>query len=75
MFYPHQQQHPIAAYLLPRDLQPGERVFLTDLIEDLLGWWSNQEHKIRIDSAYAVWNGTDFLIEWDEEQDAVGVVG
>lgn len=74
-FYPYAIEHRVAAYLLPDGLMNGERVFLMDLIEDLVGTFGNQNHTMRLDSAYAVWNGTDFKIEWKEERDADRWIG
>lgn len=36
-YYPYQFKLPFAAYLVPKDIQIGERVILTDLIEDFVG--------------------------------------
>lgn len=36
-YYPYTQLNPFAAYLIPPDLEIGERVFLSDVIEDLVG--------------------------------------
>ena len=33
-YYPHNFASPFAAYLIPKDIQIGERVFIEDLIED-----------------------------------------
>lgn len=44
----------LEAYLLPRDLQIGENVFLDDVIRD--------KQQPVIDSAYAIWNGKEFQI-------------
>lgn len=74
-FYPHPVEHHIAAYLLPSDLRAGEQVFLTDLIEDLVGIFGNQGDKYRLDCAYAFWNGKCFEIEWDEDRDAAHWIG
>ena len=35
-YYPHSFPSPFAAYLIPPDLAPGERVYVEDLIEDSL---------------------------------------
>src|SRR4051794_20008461 len=36
-YYPHNFNSPFAAYLLPKDIKIGERVFIEDLIEDFIG--------------------------------------
>ena len=73
--YPYHFEHSFAAYLLPSDLHVGERVFLIDLIEDLVSVWGNQGHTYRLDSAYAIWNGKDFKIQWNERTDAEVWIG
>lgn len=61
---------PLAAYLLPPDLCPGERVFLEDLIEDRVGAAWNQGHTYRASSGWAVWNGTDLELEQAEDDNS-----
>ena len=74
--YPHSAQHQIAAYLLPKDIKVEEKVFLLDLIEDLVGSYiAGPGPTRRLEAAYAVWNGTDFEIQWDEARDARGYLG
>jgi hypothetical protein len=36
-YYPHSFKSPFAAYLIPKDIKIGERVFIEDLIEDFIG--------------------------------------
>lgn len=64
---------PLAAYLLPPDLHPGERVFLEDLIEDRVGAAWNQGDTYRALSGWAIWNGTDLELEQAEDDDS-GVI-
>ena len=45
---------PFAAYLIPRDLKAGERVFVEDLIEDFVGGEWNQGDVLRLDSCEAI---------------------
>ena len=63
-FYPYQFPLPYAAYLIPHDLQKGERVILEDLIEDIVGA-SYAGCKYRQDSAEAIWNGEKFIVDMD----------
>lgn len=68
-YYPPLFKNAFAAYLIPADLKPGERVWLDDLIEDLLGSISGQGlGRIRLKSAYARWTGRAFEIEYDKEK-------
>ncbi len=53
-----------AAYLLPKDLEVGERVVIEDLIEDIVGA-SHSWGTYRLDSAEAVWNGKRFIVDCD----------
>lgn len=65
-YYPHNFPSPFAAYLIPKDIQIGERVFLEDLIEDYIeGFW-NQGNVFRLKNSEAIWNGKDLDIQIDK---------
>lgn len=67
-YYPPLFENAFAAYLVPPDISLGERVWLDDLIEDLLGEVSGQGlGSYRLNQAYARWNGKDFDIEYSED--------
>lgn len=66
-YYPYSFTSPFAAYLIPQDIQVGERVFLEDLIEDYVGSTWNQGDKYRLESCDAIWNGSDLEIQYDPE--------
>ena len=67
-YYPHNFPSPYAAYLIPRDIRVGDRVFLEDLIEDHIGASWNQGDTYRLESCEAVWNGSDFDVQYDSSQ-------
>ncbi len=72
-YYPPVFKEGFAAYLIPADLEIGERVWLEDLIEDFLGCVSGQGlGETRLQNAYARWNGSAFDIEYDTQN--VGVI-
>jgi hypothetical protein len=71
-YNPYQSPFPFAAYLIPSNLKKGSRVFIPDLIEDLVGRGWNQGDAYRKTSAYAIWNGADLEIEESEPQEVVG---
>jgi hypothetical protein len=54
---------PYAAYLVPKDLQRGQRVYLEDLIEDVPYEVWNQGDSERVVSLTAMWNGDEFEVE------------
>jgi len=64
--YPYKFDSHIAAYLIPHDIEKGEKVILEDLVEDYYGgsFWS---HNIRVESLQAIWTGDDFSILYDSE--------
>ncbi len=64
-YYPHYFSSPFAAYLVPSDIQTGERVYLDDLIEDIVGGSWNQGDTYRLSSSEAVWDGKQLLIDYD----------
>lgn len=74
-YYPHHFARPFAAYLLPPDLQIGERVWLDDVIEDIVAVWGNQGYNPRLKWAEASWTGTKFEIHFDPEKDAPRLIG
>jgi len=73
-YYPNPFASPFAAYLIPGDLVVGERIFLEDIIEDLVGMVWNQGSVYRLESAEAIWNGKDFEIQ-HLKKDAEFVMG
>jgi hypothetical protein len=74
-YYPHSFPSPFAAYLIPPDLVVGERVFLEDLIEDVVGSSWIQGDTYRLKSCFAIWNGKDFRLEWDPKTDVDEFLG
>jgi hypothetical protein len=74
-YYPYSFPEPFAAYLLPADLKQGERVWIEDVIEDIVAVWGNQGYNPRLECAEASWNGHDFTIHFDPEKDAPRLVG
>ena len=69
-YYPYKFDSQYAAYLIPHDIEKGEKVILKDLIEDYYGgsFWS---HHIRVESLQAIWTGEDFSILYDPKTDGV----
>ena len=63
-YYPYQFPMPFAAYLIPDDIEKGEKVILEDVIEDIIGK-KDKMNTYRLESAEAIWNGEDFKINHD----------
>jgi len=74
-YYPYNFASPFAAYLIPRDLQIGERVFIEDLIEDFVGATLDQSNHRRLESCEAIWNGQNFEIQYNPNIDLSNFVG
>lgn len=74
-YYPYSFPSPFAAYLIPSDLAVGERVYLEDLIEDVVGGSWNQGDTYRLESCVAVWDGKDFTLEWEPGTDTQIMIG
>lgn len=74
-YYPHSFKSPFAAYLIPKDIKTGERVFVEDLIEDYIGASWNQGDTYRLESCEAIWNGTDLEIQYDPETNRSDFIG
>ena len=74
-YYPYNFRSPFAAYLIPKDLKIGERVFIKDLIQDYPGLAWNQGDTLRLKSCEAKWNGEDLIIDFDPNVTTTRVVG
>jgi hypothetical protein len=74
-YYPYSFPEPFAAYLLPSDLTNGERVWLEDIIEDIVAVFGNQGWCPRLESCEATWKDGDFIIHFDPEKDAPRLIG
>jgi len=62
-YYPNHFESPYAAYLIPADIKAGERVWISDLIEDVIGQKWNQGDSYRLLSCEAIWNGKDMMLQ------------
>ena len=74
-YYPYSFPSPFAAYLSPADLVVGERVYLEDLIEDVVGGSWNLGDTYRLESCVAVWDGKDFTLDWEPGTDTQIMIG
>lgn len=73
--YPYAFELPFAAYLIPKDLAIGEIVFLMDIIEDIKSRVWNQGDSFRLQYGNAIWNGSDFEIQFNPDKDTSFSVG
>lgn len=74
-YYPYQFENPFAAYLVPPDIEVGEKVVLEDLIEDVVSHSWNQGDVFRLKSCAAVWGGQDFVILHEPRKDTGSLIG
>ena len=74
-YYPHPFPSPFAAYLIPQDLQPGARVVVADVIEDIIEARWNQGDVMRLGSCVAIWDGADLKLCFDPAKDGLHHVG
>ncbi len=72
-YYPYNFPNPYAAYLIPKDIVEGEKVYLDDIIEDFIG--STHWGAYRLDKHEAVWNGKDIVVSFNEETDTLHFIG
>jgi hypothetical protein len=68
LYYPYNFESPFAAYLIPPDLEKGERVMVEDIIEDIVAGIWNQGDAYRLESCEAIWNGEDLIIQNEPER-------
>ena len=73
-YYPYKFESPIAAYLVPEDIEVGERVMLEDLIEDY-PTSGGQGNVYRLTSCEAIWNGEEFEIKIEPKRSVVRSMG
>ena len=69
-YYQYSFDSPFAAYLVPRELENGQRVWLDDVIEDIVAVYGNQGYHPRLESCEAIWQNGDFEIQFDPKNDA-----
>ena len=74
-YYPYSFVSPFAAYLIPKDIVVGERVFIEDLIEDYIGASWNQGDTYRLESCEAIWNGSVLEIQYDPKTNRSDFIG
>ena len=74
-YYPYPFESPFAAYLIPTDLQRDERVFIEDIIEDYPQESWDKTSFFRPFNCEAIWDGNDFIMLFDEEEDRGHCVG
>lgn len=74
-YYPHSFPEPFAAYLIPPDIQPGECVWVKDLIEDFIRLIGNCGDHYRLESWEAVWDGKDLVIQYAPSKHLFYMVG
>jgi hypothetical protein len=74
-YYPYNFKSPFAAYLIPKDIAIGERVFIEDLIEDYVGASWNQGDRYRLESCEAIWNGLGLEIQYDPKINRSDFIG
>ncbi|MCE9610916.1 MAG: hypothetical protein K8R23_12040 [Chthoniobacter sp.] len=68
VYYPYRFPEPFAAYLLTPDLAEGERVWLDDVIKDIVAVYGNQEWHPRLEACEAIWINGDFVIDFDSSK-------
>tara|TARA_R110000850_G_scaffold135382_3_gene256580 strand:- start:779 stop:1249 length:471 start_codon:yes stop_codon:yes gene_type:complete len=74
-YYPYFFKEPFAAYLVPPDLGEGARVWIEDVIEDIVAVWGNQGYQPRLSWCEATWAEGDFTLNFDPNEDAPQWVG
>ena len=74
-YYPYSFPSPYAAYLIPKGLNPGQKVWIEDLIEDLVGSHWNQGNTSRLKSCEGIWTGGDLEINYDPMNNVANLIG
>lgn len=74
-YYPYSFPEPFAAYLVPSNLGNGQRVWLEDIIEDIVAVFGNQGWHPRLEACEAIWTGGEFEVQFDPDKDAPLLIG
>ena len=74
-YYPYLFPEPFAAYLVPADISEDERVWIEDVIEDIVAVFGNQGWHPRLESCEAIWSKGEFKIQFDPKKDAPKLIG
>ena len=65
----------VAAYLIPKDIQENEIVFVKDLIENYIGFTYNQGGSDRLRGCKAIWENNDLKILYDPRVNILRAMG
>ena len=75
-WHPIKSTSPFAAYLVPKDVREGEKVFVPDIIEDFVASSWNQGDVYRFNEGFGVFTGDDIEFDYPTDpEDVVGIVG
>ena len=74
-YYPYHFESPFAAYLIPKDIQIDEEVWVEDVIADIVGNSWNQGDTYRLNSSLAIWTGHDLEICFNSQTDLMTAIG
>ena len=66
-YYPEKFPEPFAAYMIPKDLEAGQEVWIDELIEDYVGSEWNQGDTARRKYTEALWTGNDLEIKLEAQ--------
>lgn len=65
----------VAAYIIPKDIQENEIVFVKDLIENYTGFLHNQGSSDRLRGCNAIWENNDLKILYDPKVNILRAMG
>ena len=65
-YYPQENKSLFAAYLIPKNIKIGERVFVKDLINNHFVSFPKNGNKYGTNSCEAIWNGNDLIFDFNE---------
>lgn len=74
-YYPYSFPQPFAAYLLPKDLVEGERVWLDDVIEDIVASFGMPDWRPRLEACEAIWTKGNLKIVFEPEMESPHWIG
>lgn len=61
---------PLSAYVIPRQLEPGTKVYLSDVIEHIVEKAHHSEYRLR--SGAGIWDGESIMVDEPRVHDVVG---
>ena len=72
--HPIKSTFPFAAYLVPKDISHGSKVYVPDIIENFIESRWNQGDVYRLNDGFGIFTGDDIVFDYPTDPDEVGEI-